>query len=205
MAFYNSINDLNNFVISFTRNPQGDFGIFAKGYTQAASLLAEHLLGKQSFSDYEAYPVVFLYRQAFELYLKGFYYKARLISSFKDSESLGCQFIYTHKLKPLAETFQKICKVMFPSEHLLLQLANKVCKYAIEFEQIDSDSFGYRYPIDKKGNPSTNHHQIVNLFALHNSMKELLDELGNVDFGFDVGVEQTREIYEIMQEAQAII
>ncbi len=70
MAFYNSISNGNNFVISFTQTPQQDFGVFAKGYTRAAFVLAEHLLEKPRFSDYEAYPVVFLYRQAFELYLK---------------------------------------------------------------------------------------------------------------------------------------
>jgi len=205
MAFYNSINDGNNFAISFTPNPQQDFGVFAKGYTRAASVLAEHLLGKSRFSDYEAYPVVFLYRQAFELYLKGFYYKAGLISFFKGSQSIDYQFVFKHWLKPLAETFQKICKVFFPSDQELLQLADKVYKWAVEFEQIDSDSFGYRYPIDTNGNPSTSHAQVVNLLALHNSMNELLGALEIVDFGFDIEASQAQEIYEIIQEAQTKI
>ena len=205
MAFYNSISDGNNFVISFTQNPKQDFGVFAKGQTRAASVLAEQLLEKPRFSDYEAYPVVFLYRQAFELYLKGLYFKAGLISFFKNSQNVDYQFIYKHRLKPLAETFRKICKVLFPSDQALLKLADKVYSYAVEFEQIDSDSFGYRYPIDTKGKPSTKHHQIVNLLAFHNSMKELLGELEFVDFGFDIAAFQTQEIYEIFQEAQTII
>ena len=205
MAFYNSMSDGNSFVISFTQNPKQDFGVFAKGYARAASILAEHLLEKPRFADYEAYPVVFLYRQAFELYLKGFYFKAGLISFLKDSQSIDCQFIYKHWLKPLAETFQKICQVLFPSDQALLQLAAKVRTYAVEFEQIDSDSFGYRYPIDKNGSPSTKHHQCVNLLAFHNSMNELLGELEIVDFGLDVEASQAQEIYEIIQEAQSTI
>ena len=51
----------------FTPNPQGDFGVFAKGYTLAANRLASLLLEAPRFSDYEAYPVVFLYRHALEL------------------------------------------------------------------------------------------------------------------------------------------
>jgi hypothetical protein len=129
MAFYNLISDGNNFVISFTQNPQQDFGVFAKGYTRAASVLAEHLLEKPRFSDYEAYPVVFLYRQAFELYLKGLYFKASLIFFFKDSQKVDCQFIYKHRLQPLADTFQKICKALFPSDQALLQIAQKVLTY----------------------------------------------------------------------------
>jgi hypothetical protein len=80
MAFYNSVSNRNNFVISFTQTPEQDFGAFAKGYTRAASNLAEQLLEKPRFADYEAYPVVFLYRHAFELSLKGLYFKAGLIS-----------------------------------------------------------------------------------------------------------------------------
>jgi len=86
VAFYNSINDTNNFAISFSTNPQQDFGVFAVGYRQAAAILAERLLAKQRFSDYEAYPVVFLYRQSLELYLKGLLYKAAILSAFKQIE-----------------------------------------------------------------------------------------------------------------------
>ena len=205
MAFYNSLSDGNNFVISFTQNPQQDFGIFAKGYTRAASALAEQLLERPRFSDYDAYPVVFLYRQAFELYLKGLYFKASLIFFFKDSQRIDCQFIYKHRLQPLADTFQKICEALFQSDRTLLQLAQKVLVLAIEFEQIDKDSFGYRYPIDKKGNHSTRPHQVVNLFSLHTTMKELLEELETVDFGFDITALEAEEVYEIIQEAQNLI
>ena len=205
MAFYESINDGNNFVISFTQNPQQDFGIFAKGYTQAASSLAEHLLGRPHFSDYEAYPVVFLYRQAFELYLKGLYYRAGLISFFNGSPGVDCKSIHKHWLIPLAETFKQVCHIIFPLNGKLRQLSEKVLHYATEFEQIDKDSFGYRYPIDTKGNSSTEHNQVVNLLALHNSMKELLGELEIVDLGLDVEASEAQKIYEILQDAENIM
>src|SRR5262245_8250420 len=69
MAF-DEISDPTNFVISFTRQPRDDFGVFAKGYALAANRLAEALIQAPRFSDYEAYPVVFLYRHALELSLK---------------------------------------------------------------------------------------------------------------------------------------
>lgn len=102
-------------------------------------------------------------------------------------------------------TFEKICKALFPAEQELLQLAQKVRVFADEFEQIDKHSFGYRYPIDTQGNHSTSGNQVVNLLALHKSMKELLGELEVVDFGFDVTAFQAQEVYEIIQEAQTII
>jgi hypothetical protein len=105
----------------------------------------------------------------------------------------------------LADIFQKICKVLFSSDDELLRLAQKVVLFAEEFEQIDKESFGYRYPIDIHENHSTSRNQVVNLLALHNSMKELLGELEIVDFGSDVTAFQAQEVYEIIQEAQTII
>jgi len=205
MAFYDSIDDKSNFVISFTQNPQQDFGVFAKGYAQAASVLAEQLLEKPHFSDYEAYPVVCLYRQSFELFLKGLYYKASAISFFKSNQAVDYQFMNKHRLQPLALVFERIIKALFPFEQELLQLARKVRSIADEFEQIDINSFGYRYPIDTQGNYSTRRNQTVNLLALHRSMKELLSELEVVDFGLNVTKSQAQELYEIIQEALTII
>ena len=73
MPFY-EISDTSSFVISFTHDPKGDFGAFAKGYTLAANRLAASLLEGPRFPDYEAYPVVFLYRHALELSLKHIIY-----------------------------------------------------------------------------------------------------------------------------------
>ena len=205
MSFYNSINDSSNFVISFTSDPKQDFGVFAKGYTLAASTLAEQLLKKPHFADYKAYPVVFLYRHAFELYLKSFYYQAMLISFFKNSQPVDCQGAYRHELIPLAITFQKICKFIFPEDIELLQLATKVLHFAKEFNEIDKISYSYRYPIDTKGNASTKHHQCANLRATHQAMKQLLNEFNSVDFMFDAEAYKAQEVYEIMKEAQAMV
>lgn len=213
MAFYNSINDGNNFVISFSVNPQQDFGVFAKGYKRAASILAEHLLAKSHFSDYEAYPVVFLYRQAFELYLKGFYYRAALIAFFKGNQKFENsqevirirKNLNIHQLTPFAKAFKRMCLLFFPSDRALIQLADKVNQYAIDFEKIDVESFAYRYPINKKGKAPTRPNQQVNLTALNTSMQVFLAELEIVDFGFDAEAFQAQELYEIMQNAQNMI
>jgi hypothetical protein len=75
MAFYNESNQ-SSFVISFTNAPRYDFGNFAVGYKFVANLIAEKLMESEfGFPDYQAYPVVFLYRHAFELHLKNILYK----------------------------------------------------------------------------------------------------------------------------------
>ena len=201
MAFYNKHSDFSNFVISFTKNPYQDFQVFAKGYAQAASTLAEHLLAKPRFSDYEAYPVVFLYRQAFELHLKGFYFQAKLISHFRDVEKIEMQNneLNKHQLLPFAKFFQNICRILFPKDKNLLELSNKVIQFADEFEQIDRGSYSYRYPITTKGKASTDPHQVVNLLSLHQSMQELLGDLEVVNLGLDIEEYKCQEIFEIIQ------
>lgn len=62
MPFYDQIRDHTNFSFSFTSSPKYDFGAFVQGYRYAANSLAKQLIEKGRFRDYEAYPVVFLYR-----------------------------------------------------------------------------------------------------------------------------------------------
>ena len=202
MAFYNTISDASNFVISFTPNPRQDFSVFAKGYAQAASVLATYLLEERSrFADYEAYPVVFLYRHAFELYLKGFCYGATFTLTLQgEALDLSRKILYKHRLLPLANAFQQICEVLCPSDEGLLKIAEKAIQFAVEFEQIDKDSYSYRYPINTRGMPSTKQHQLVNLRALHNSMQEFLAELEVVDFGLSIEDYHAQKIFEILQE-----
>lgn len=205
MAFYDSINDINNLGTFLRENPEQDFSIFAKGYAYAASALAEFLLEKPNFSPYEAYPVLFLYRHAFELYLKGFYYKAGLLSYFKNVEDVEVDNSqkYKHALVPFAIVFKKLCAVLFPSDNTLSSLAIKVNQIAVEFEQIDKDSFSYRYPINTKGNASIIFRKSVNLLAVYQTMRTLLNDLEVVDFGFDVETGMAQEVFEIIQEAQS--
>jgi hypothetical protein len=213
MAFYNSINNGDNFFISFSTNPKQDFGVFAKGYKKAASVLTEHLLAKPRFPDYEAYPVVFLYRQAFELYIKGFYYKAVLIAFFKNNQEFENsqeikkieKNLNIHQLTPFSKAFKRMCLLFFPSDQELLKLAEKVNQFAVDFDKIDIDSSAYRYPINTKGKSPTKSNQVVNLLALHESMQKFLGELEVVNFGFDVEAFQAQEFYEIMQSTQDLI
>lgn len=207
MPFYNSIDDTTNFVISFSSDPQQDFGVFAKGYADAATILACALLAKSYFADYEAYPVVFLYRQAFELYLKGFYYQTILLLSFKSGKSTVKINVdtNTHRLIPLATAFQNICLVLFPEEQDLLVLAHKAQLVACEFEMIDRDSYSFRYPINTKKGSNSPHQLIINLRGFHQEMKELLDNMELVKFGFDIEESKVQEVYEIILEAKSLI
>jgi len=201
MAFYNKLNNFNNFVISFGTNPRNDFGIFAYGYACAASKLAEELMSRgYRFRDYEAYPIVFLYRHALELYLKNIIYKSGLLAAFKNMENIDSKLDNRHDLNILSEKATKILKILFPNDHGLELALDKILQISHEFSEIDPNSYSYRYPIDRKGNASTKHHQVVNLESLYKTMTILLEDLDAIDLGIGIETDKAQKLYEILND-----
>jgi len=201
MTFYDDISNFSNFVISFMDSPRYDFGIFASGYFHAASKLAEDLLSKGlSFPDYEAYPIMFLYRHALELYLKNIIYKSALLSAFKNMEDIDAKLYNHHDLNQLSQKATDILRRLFLNDKGIELVSKRVLQISSEFSKIDPDSFSYRYPIDRNGNYSTKPHQVVNLEAVHHAMCELLEDLDTIDFGLNVETSQAQELYEMLSD-----
>jgi len=200
MAFYNTKNNMDNFYISFTDNPETEFFIFAKGYRKAASALAMNLLEKPRFSVYEAYPVVFLYRHAFELYLKDFFFQIAIILAFNEINVIYQKFKKTHDLIFYAEILDENCKKFFPDKKELHKVSSNVLMYAKEFAEIDENSQIYRYPSKFNINSKKGKQQTVNLSSLYDSMEDLFSKLEKIDFGFDCMKSIAQENFELRKE-----
>ncbi len=199
MPFYNSKNNYSNFSISFSKSPKNDFGIFGHGYYKAASKLAEDFMAQNHFSDNEAYPIVFLYRHSFELYIKNIIYSSILLSAFKGLDDIDQKLYDHHKLGPLAIIAAKILKRIFPHDNELITVSENMVVIAKEFDEIDKDSYSYRYPIDTVGNSSTTRNQIANMESLSQTMNKLLEELNAVDFGLGIETDIAQEVYEMIE------
>jgi hypothetical protein len=195
MAFYDQFSDPTNFVISFTPNPQGDFGVFAKGYTLAANRLASLLLEAPRFSDYEAYPVVFLYRHALELSLKHIIYSSVKLAAFKHLDDVDRGLQNSHDLRRLSRIVEAIVALLFPDDESLRQAIAMVTETCHEFSEIDPRSDGYRYPIDSKGQRSTKRHQVVNLRSFADRMSSVLEDLDTIHFGLNIETDVAQEVY----------
>ena len=199
MAF-DEISDMSNFVISFSNDPKSDFGAFAKGYTLAATRLAASLLEAPRFPDYEAYPVVFLYRHALELSLKQIIYGGVELAAFRRMNDINEHLKNNHNLADLSRTSGKVLSLLFPNDELLGRLNTTVAAICEDWSQIDPRSDAYRYPIDTKGRPSTKKHQVVNLRALATRMAAVLEDLDAVHFGLDLETYKAQELYEILEQ-----
>lgn len=196
MAFYNEISNGRNIIISFTKNPKNDFGIFAKGYSRSANLLAQIFLSKYGNSDYDGYPIIFLYRHSFELHLKNIIYKTVKLSELKDIEISEKELKTGHELDKLATVATKSLLKNFPDNDYLITICTKIKKMADEFNEIDPSSFCYRYPVNLKGEHSTKNNQVVNIEAIYDNFSAFLSELETINFGLDVEKNQTQEIFE---------
>jgi len=195
MTFYDKNIDHTYFSISFTSNPKYDFGAFAKGYSYAASTLAQQLIEKMNFPDYDAYPIVFLYRHAFELNLKNIIYWSAKLLTFKGVEDIGERLFNTHDLVRLAEKVEMILLKAFPNDPSLHEFIQDVVCTAKEFSDIDPDSYSYRYPISTKGDYSTRQGQSINLSSLSAHMNIILEKLDTINFGLNIETDIAQEVY----------
>lgn len=200
MPFYNDISSQHNIVISFTANPRYDFGSFAEGYHLAANCLSDNFLSKNGFCDYEGYPIVFLYRHAFELNLKNIIYWSVRLCHFKNIISIDSKLFNKHGLSELAKLASGLLNKIFPTDPDILKLTSQIKTIAKEFDKIDPTSFSYRYPIDTKGNYSTKKHQVVNILSIRKNMDALLNDLEIVNFGLDIETDQAQELYELLND-----
>jgi len=204
MSFYNEINDRTNIRIFDFAGNNHYLSIFGLGYHEAARSLAERLLCQDNFPDYEGYPVVFLYRHSFELYLKGIIYEAKVLAALNDVK-FEANIYRCHKLRPLAELCARILPLVLPKVKSLPQIVTDMRRVAAEFEEIDADSFAYRYPTNNEGKPSSNQVQDVNLRSMYATMTPLLEMMDAVTSQLDWDLNQAQKLYEVLEEAKGYI
>ena len=174
-------------VSSFTPDPNLDFTIYGRGYYGAAKHLAKRLISKKTaYGDYDGYPIIFLFRHSFELYLKGCLIQIHTNAGLEQNQKLldKVQDNYiNHELTHLAILLQEAMSIIFPNDLSLKGRMDRVVEVAKEFDRIDHDSFAFRYPTDKKKNPSTDHHLIINIQTVYEIMREVIHILETIDFG----------------------
>lgn len=205
MAFYNKKNDTSNFVISWTGDPKDDFGLFAKGYISAAERLAADLLQAPRFSDYSAYPVVFLYRHALELSLKHIIYRCAKLGALKYIDAIGDQLHNNHRLPELMAAAVASLELLFPGDSFLAALSPRCRQTCVELSAVDPDSYAFRYPMNKKGEYSTPKHLVLNLAAFAEHMSGSLEDLDTVRFGLAGEIDVAEDaVYTAIQRSLSI-
>ena len=178
--FSDKDNPYGNALLNWGENSADEILIYAWNYrTAAMNLVAFRESQKISTLDYGALPILFLYRHAFELYLKALIYKAAAISiNEKDISNALPKLWREHSLVRLV----KICgPVLKPSnQHPLTrtgELEKEVTDLAKVIDKVDSGSYAFRYPVTSKGDASLPSHFFTNIFKFSDVVERVFDNL----------------------------
>lgn len=155
--------------------PQEHWESYVEGYRRAGDILVEHIKSVKGERETLVYPIVFSYRQYFELRLKGL-----IISGQKAlGKSLGEKLFKEHDLMELWRECRQIFEKVFEREsEEKPEFLNRMEARLREFNSLDSNSQIFRYPLDNKGNsklPSIRCIGLSNLAEVVTRMAKFLD------------------------------
>ena len=144
---------------------------YALGYKAVADRLVEDFIGTGKFSDPDAYPVVFLYRQYLELRLKQLLVASGLLL---DEEGKAPS---THKLIPLWKRLRPRLEHLY-RDNRSMHFYDSIESRLAEFDAVDAGSYAFRYPVDNAEAPNLQGLNVINVKRVGDvvgAMAQILD------------------------------
>ena len=175
-----------SFVVHFTSNPVTDFGIWGRGYTEAAKRLRESLLSGPRGGDNDTYPVVFLYRHALELYLKGIMVAANHVVGLKSQLEFVEALRSDHRLLPLFQAASRLLLRSFPDDPGISDFLAKLKKVVTDLNGVDPGSFSFRYPVNTEFERPAGGSITMGLIELGQGMDEVLEAFDTIETALQV-------------------
>ena len=102
----------------------------------------------------EVFPIVFLYRHYIELELKSVVAIGRVAERGENATAKVLSILNTHDLKKLLQQCREICQWLGLLSGQFAEAFTNFSALIAEFSEHDPNSFSFRYPIDKKLNPT---------------------------------------------------
>lgn len=157
-----------------------DIVAYAVSYRNAAmNLIAFRSQREVGAIDEGALPILFLYRHAFELYLKAVVYRAAVLTICEQELLSALPRLWKeHSLMSLLRMAEPILNAK--SSRLLVQsgdLYKKVEELSLKIDQVDQGSYSFRYPVTSRGNPSLPKNYMTNIFVFSEAVETVLDDL----------------------------
>ncbi len=149
------------------------YGTYAFAYYDAAQKLLERILERGNFADYDAYPILFLFRHYVEMTLKEVIMLTQRIAEIKQIELSQFKFAI-HNLSTLLGAAER--NLEYLKETLALDEApfdERTTALILDLSSFDQKSDAFRYPEDNKGNPFFPDHFLVGLPEVAESMEHV--------------------------------
>jgi hypothetical protein len=176
-------------MLSWSNDPIMDMEWIAEAYQKVAhdrvAMLAAQRRGIRGGDEFEAYPIVFMYRQAFELMLKAIVFAGAVALREEQQEPMPVAKIMKHGLTPL---FEEVCRILdamgvgdeevFDFDIEGLQTRADFAVIVHEFDEVDRGSYTFRYSIRTDGEtPSLEPNFEFDLFVFAAIMDKILPVL----------------------------
>lgn len=202
-------------VLNWSGDPIGDLERVAESYRSVAH---DRIVTLQSSRDslggggeFEAYPVVFLYRQAFELSLKAIVFAGAVFLRDEGEEPLALEQVMKHDLVPLFKEVSRIFDAMTSDDSYWdfgvpeLRTRSDFQQIVHEFDYYDRGSYAFRYPVKRDGTTASLAKGFeFDLFAFAALMDSVLPALsGAPEWIREAMQERWEAAYEAQQEAWA--
>jgi hypothetical protein len=182
-------------VLNWYGTPQEHLELFAQAFYRAARKIAEGYDDK-IVRDIAMCPAIYLYRHAFELYLKAVLLAGEQLRELKGQPTLHLETcINGHRLTDLAGKFLDVANDMGWGDDLGadgLRTRGDFLALVNEWDALDQQSFSFRYPMNKKGGAALPDQFAFGLRHFRERMEPLLDILD----GSVTAVEEARDSYE---------
>jgi hypothetical protein len=129
MAFYEKPknHEGRNFacVVNFTKSPELEFDIYARGYKIAAETVVSSIINKGHFGDYEVYPALLLYRHSFELSLKSIVIIENILLCTKNNTSFNKPNL-SHDLSTLLKNATDVLNLLFENNNYIIETIKEI-------------------------------------------------------------------------------
>jgi hypothetical protein len=176
-------------MLNWSNDPIKDLEWIAEIYRKVAHDRVELLKAQHSRlrggDEFEAYPVVFLYRQAFELSLKSFLFAGAVLLREEGLDPMPIARMMKHELTPLFDEMCRVVTVMEIDDEGLwdfgmdgLRTKKDFSAVVREFDQVDRGSYTFRYSVTTDGKTASLDRGFeFDLFAFAETMDQLLPVL----------------------------
>jgi hypothetical protein len=175
----------------FVENPVEALPYFAWGFHDAAQHMALRFAEQKDFPDYEAPPMIYLYRHAAELYLKGIIWNGENVAKLMGRRVLGIPTLTqaNHELKPLLPLVKDVMTVLglgWPEQYGTYSGVEELMS---ELHDFDEHSFSFRYPMTKRGDPSKDVSFTFNVLIFAQDIEPVLEGLWDLSLAIDGMIE----------------
>lgn len=149
-------------MLNWSNDPIKDLEWIAESYQKVANERVQAIIDTRhripAGDEFEAYPIVFLYRQAFELIMKAVVFAGAVALREDGQKPMPLATIMRHELTPLFKEVCRIFEVVDPDDHSFwdfdmdgLRTIEDFEAIVKEFDDVDRGSYAFRYSIMRDG------------------------------------------------------